>query len=295
MLGRRQGRGLNENYARELLELHTLGVDGGYAQTDVTEAARVLTGWTPTGLRFAPRGPAPRFLEPAHDQGEKTVMGVTFEADGEREGEKLLDMLSRHPATARFLATKLVRRFVADDPPEKLVAQVAKTYEKTGGDTREMLRTIFYSKQFWAPEAYRAKAKKPLELVASTIRAVGAGFEPTRQTVGLLERMGEPLYMCQPPTGYDDVAEAWLGSDQLVLRWNFALGAASGRIPGVEADENVLRAEGSREERIEAFAERFLHEKPSAEAHERLLAAAEAVPPQALAALVLGSPEFQRR
>ena len=294
-LGRRSGRGLNENYARELLELHTLGVDGGYTQTDVTEAARVLTGWTPAGFRFARGDQTPTFLAPAHDQGEKTVLGVTFEADGEREGEKLLDMLAARPATARFLARKLVRRFVADDPPEKLVAQVAKTYEKTGGDIREMLRTIFYSKEFWSEDAYRSKAKKPLELAASTIRALGADFTPTRQNVGLLERMGEPLYMCQPPTGYDDVAEAWLGSDQLVLRWNFAMGAVTGRVPGLQADEQALHAEGSREERLETYARRFLHEEPSEELERRLLEASEAVPPQGLAALVLGSPEFQRR
>ncbi|MEZ5391965.1 MAG: DUF1800 family protein [Bryobacterales bacterium] len=234
-------------------------------------------------------------MPPAHDQGEKTVLGVTFEPDGPREGEKLLDLLAENPATARLLATKLVRRFVADDPPEALVEQVAKTYTKTGGNIREMLRTIFYSKQFWSPEAYRSKAKKPLELVASTIRAVGSGVEPNRQLLGTLERLGEPLYMCQPPTGYDDVAEAWLGSDQLVLRWNFALGAVMGRAPGIEADQDALQAEGGRAERIDKLAKRFWHEKPSEEARKRLLAAAKDVPDQALAALLLGAPEFQRR
>ncbi len=294
-IGRRSGRGLNENYARELLELHTLGVDGGYRQTDVTEAARVLTGWTPAVFRFARGARRPAFLAPAHDQGEKTVLGRRFEPDGEQEGEALLDMLAAHPSTARFLATKLVRRFVADDPPEKLVSRVAKTYQKTDGDIREMLRTIFYSKEFWSEDAYRSKAKKPLELLASTIRALGADFTPSRQTVGLLGRMGEAPYLCQPPTGYDDVAEAWLGSDQLVLRWNFALGAVVGRMPGVEADRDVLQATGSRQERVELYAERFLHQEPSDELRARLLAASEAVPSPALAALVLGSPEFQRR
>jgi uncharacterized protein (DUF1800 family) len=294
-LGRRQNRGLNENYARELLELHTLGVDGGYTQQDVTEAARVLTGWTPAGLRFARFGGDGGFLEAAHDQGEKTVLGTKFEAGGVLEGEKLLDELAAHPATARFLAAKLVRRFVADDPPEKLVDAAAKTYARTGGDIREVLRTIFYSKEFWSPETYRAKAKKPLELTASTLRALGASAEPNRQLLGMLERLGEPLYLCQPPTGYDDVAEAWLGSDQLVLRWNFALGAVVGRIPGVEPAPGTLEAEGSTEERLDALVQRFWNEKPSPEARQRLLAAAEEVPPQALAALVLGAPEFQRR
>ena len=294
-LGRRQKRGLNENYARELLELHTLGVDGGYTQQDVTEAARVLTGWTPGALRFARMGGAQGFLDAAHDQGEKSVLGIKFEAEGVQEGERLLDELAAHPATARFLAAKLVRRFVSDDPPAKLVDEVAKTYAKTGGDIREALRTIFYSKEFWSPEAYRSKAKKPLELAASTLRALGSKAEPNRQLLGLLERLGEPLYMCQPPTGYDDVAEAWLGSDQLVLRWNFALGAVAGRIPGVEPTPATLQADGSTEARIDAFAERFWHEKPSREGRQRLITAAAEVPPQALAALVLGAPEFQRR
>jgi uncharacterized protein (DUF1800 family) len=175
------------------------------------------------------------------------------------------------------------------------VDAAAKTYARTGGDIREVLRTIFYSKEFWSPETYRAKAKKPLELTASTLRALGASAEPNRQLLGMLERLGEPLYLCQPPTGYDDVAEAWLGSDQLVLRWNFALGAVVGRIPGVEPAPGTLEAEGSTEERLDALVQRFWNEKPSPEARQRLLAAAEEVPPQALAALVLGAPEFQRR
>jgi uncharacterized protein (DUF1800 family) len=296
--GRRGNRGLNENYARELMELHTLGVDGGYTQRDVTETARVLTGWTPFGERFArgrSRGAVPGFLAFAHDPGEKTVLGTQFRPSGEKEGEQLLDMLARHPATARFLATKLVRRFVADDPPVRLVDEVAAAYTKTDGDIREMLRIIFYSKEFWSQDAYRAKAKKPLELVASTIRALGGDFQPTPQLLGLLDRMGEPLYQCQPPSGYDDTADAWLGSDQLVARWNFALGAAIGRVPGVHADEASLQTEGSEEAQLDGYAERFLQQDLTQDERTRLLAAAADVPGGALAGLILGSPEFQRR
>ena len=293
--GRRQGRGLNENYARELLELHTLGVDGGYTQQDVTEAARILTGWTPAAGRFARGGGSSTFLALAHDPGEKTVLGTRFEPGGEQEGEKLLDLLARHPATARFLATKLARRFVADDPPSALVSEVAGVYEKTGGDIREMLRAILYSKEFWSEDSFRAKAKRPFELVASTIRALDADLEPTPQLLGLLERMGEPLYMCQPPTGYDDTAGAWLGSDQLVTRWNFALETVIGNVPGVRASAEALEAEGPDEQRLRAYAERFLHQKLSDEERGRLLAAVVEIPDEALASVVLGSPEFQRR
>jgi uncharacterized protein (DUF1800 family) len=158
-----------------------------------------------------------------------------------------------------------------------------------------MLRTIFYSKQFWSEDAYRAKAKKPLELVASTIRALGGSFEPTPQLLGLLERMGEPLYQCQPPTGYDDTADAWLGSDQLVTRWNFALGAVIGRVPGLRASEEDWQAEGAKEDRLSVYAERFLHQELGPDDRKRLLAAAEEIPDEALAGLILGSPEFQRR
>ena len=197
--GRRGKRGLNENYARELMELHTLGVDGGYTQQDVIEVAKVFTGWMVPGGQGG--GAASfRFQPAAHAPGDKKVLGHTIREGGVQEGEEVLDLLAGHASTAKFLATKLVRRFVADDPPPSLVSKVAETYTATGGDIREMLRTIFDSPEFWSSETFQAKAKKPLEFVASTIRAIGGELTPTPMLLGAMQRLGEPLYLCQPPT-----------------------------------------------------------------------------------------------
>ncbi len=293
-VGRRRKIGLNENYARELLELHTLGVEGGYTQHDVTEAARVLTGWTAFG---GPRFSAPgfRFLAVGHDAGAKTVLGETYRPAGIAEGERLLDNLAAHPATANFLATKLVRRFVADDPPPALVKRVAASYRKTGGDIPAMLRVIFYSQEFWSPDAYRAKVKKPLDLVASALRAVDAELLPNRQVLGVLQRMGEPLYLCQPPTGYPDTADQWLGSDQLVTRWNFALALAKGRAPGVSWDAPKTFARQTPKETLTALWRRYLLEDPAPATIAKLLDAAPFADNALLTGFVLGSPEFQRR
>ncbi|MBI1356431.1 MAG: DUF1800 family protein [Acidobacteria bacterium] len=296
-LGKRRKKGLNENYARELMELHTLGVDGGYTQSDVTEAARVLTGWTVGGPGFD--DDSFHFLEPAHDTGVKTILGESFEPTGRAEGERLLDLLAEHPSTARFLAQKLVRRFVADEPPPKLVDAVAAAYQRTDGDISAMLRAIFYSKEFWADDAYRAKTKKPLELVASTIRALGSDFQATTALLKILERMGEPLYLCQPPTGYADVAEAWTGGDALVSRWNFALMAARGRTPGVSPPDDLAPIDtAAPDQALDALASRYLQTPLEAESQQRLLAAVGDLTPRSgpyLLGLVLASPEFQRR
>ncbi len=289
-MGRRRGRGLNENYARELMELHTLGVDGGYTQADVTEAARVLTGWTAFGGPEFSK-PGFRFLPPAHDQGVKTVMGHEFKA-GYEEGEALLDMLAGHPSTASFIARKLVQRFVADEAPESLVEKVAASFGETDGDIRAMLRTIFYSKEFWAQENYQSKVKKPLDLVASSMRAVGAEWRLSPGPLGILDRMGEPLYMCQPPTGYPDEAQAWLGSDALLSRWNFAASLATGRLNGIEASE------GSTSGTLDELSQRFLHAPLAANGSLSESAAqlgARRGETGILAALVLASPQFQRR
>ncbi len=251
----RRQPGINENYARELLELHTLGVDGGYTQKDVQEVARCFTGWSihqPFGGqrrdRFARFGMPAADVPPgsfiyrdwAHDQGEKVVLGVKIPAGGgKRDGDMVLTLLARHPSTAKFIATKLCRRFVADEPPAGLVASVAATFERTQGDIRACLQTLFESSEFFDPAVYQAKVKTPLEFVASTLRAAGAEVTDAQALTGALARMGMPLYGCQPPTGYKDVAEAWVNTGALLNRLNFALAVASGNLPGVRLPATV--------------------------------------------------------
>ncbi len=229
----RQARGLNENYARELLELHTVGVDGGYTQDDVMAVARIFTGWTMS----APRAGASFQYQPLmHARGDKTVMGWTFRESGMDEGVELLSRLARHPATARFICTKLVRRFVADEPPEALVRRVSARFLETKGDIREVLTTIFDSPEFYSRESFRAKVKKPVELVASSLRALDADLQDARYFVRVLRDLGEPLYACRPPTGYPDVASAWINTNTLLRRLNLSIALASQRIPGVRLD-----------------------------------------------------------
>src|SRR5262249_45675424 len=244
-----QRRGINENYARELMELHTLGVDGGYTQKDVQEVARCFTGWT----IFAPRGAGaaaqaianPRvadrlrnqagsftFNPRAHDDGEKIVLGHKIPAGGGmKDGLMVLDIVAHHPSTANFIATKLVRRFVADDPPKTLVDRVAQTFMKADGDIREMLRTIFTSPAFNSPEAYRAKIKRRFELAISAVRTLGADTNGGPQLHQWIARMGQPLYGFQTPNGYSDVAENWVNTGALLERMNFALALVANRIP----------------------------------------------------------------
>jgi len=233
--GRR--RGLNENYGRELLELHTLGVDGGYAQKDVIEVARAFTGWT-----IAPpdggRGRAGRvggqfqagivqdgefrFVPALHDRGDKVVLGHTIRGGGMDEGEQVLDILAAHPATARHIARELAERFVSDTPPDALVARVAKRFTETHGDLREVMRTLITSSEFFAQGTRGAKVKTPIEFVASAYRASGRELSQPRQAVRALQELGEAPYMCQPPTGYDDTADAWINAGALVARMNIA-------------------------------------------------------------------------
>jgi uncharacterized protein (DUF1800 family) len=250
----RQRRGINENYARELMELHTLGVDGGYTQKDVQEVARCFTGWT----IFAPRGggaaaqamgDGPRadmlrenagrffFNARAHDDGEKLVLGHKIPAGGGfKDGLMVLDILAHSPATAKFVATKLVRHFVSDDAPPALVDRVAATFSKSDGDIRETLRAIFFSPEFNSPEAYRSKVKRPFELAISAIRTLGADTTGGPQLHQWIARMGEPLYGFQTPNGYSDTAEAWVNTGGLLERLNFGLTLASNRIPGTRVD-----------------------------------------------------------
>jgi uncharacterized protein (DUF1800 family) len=245
-----QRRGINENYARELMELHTLGVDGGYTQKDVQEVARCFTGWT----IFQPRGggaaaaavmgrdtrdSAGKFIfrPGVHDNAEKIVLGHKIPAGGGiKDGLMVLDIVAHHPATAKFIATKLVRRFVADEPPPALVDRVTQTFIKTDGDIREVLKAIFLSPEFNSAEAYRAKVKRPFELAVSSVRTLGADTNGGPQFHQWIARMGQPLYGFQTPNGYSDVAENWVNTGALLERMNFALALASNRIPGTRVD-----------------------------------------------------------
>jgi len=261
----RQRRGINENYARELMELHTLGVDGGYIQKDVQEVARCFTGWT----IFAPRGGGAAaaalmgegaranagsfyFAPRMHDDGEKTVLGHKIPAGGGmKDGLMVLDILAHHPSTAKFIAYKLVRHFVSDNPPTSLVDSVATTYNKTDGDIREMLRTIFFSPEFNSPGNYRAKIKRPFELAISAIRTLGAETNGGPQVHQWIARMGQPLYGYQTPNGYADTAEAWVNTGALLERLNFGLALASNRIPGTRVDlTHLVNEESPNQEQV---------------------------------------------
>jgi uncharacterized protein (DUF1800 family) len=232
--GRKGSRGLNENYGRELLELHTLGVDGGYTQQDVTEAARCFTGWT---INQPQSGGTFVFNKRMHDDGEKVFLGVTIPAGGgESDGEKVLDIVARHPSTAHFISRKLAMRFVADDPPAALVDRMAQTFLKTDGDLREVMQTMLKSKEFWSEGAYRSKMKSPLEMVASAVRALNGDVDYGFPLVNQVAQLGQPLYRKQEPTGYSNSSQEWLNAGGLLARMNFALQLAGNRVPGVKVD-----------------------------------------------------------
>jgi uncharacterized protein (DUF1800 family) len=301
--------GLNENYAREIMELHTLGVDGGYTQKDVTELARVLTGWT---IDKPQLGGGFKFNERAHEPGNKCVLGHKISEHGEKEGEEMLDVLAHHPSTAKFISRKLAMRFVSDNPPQALVDSMAKTFLEKDGDIRDVLRTMFHSPEFWAADAYRAKMKTPFEFVASAARASGADVQNALPLVGTLNRMGMPLYAMQPPTGYSMKAEAWVNSSALLNRMNFALQLGSGKLPGTSLDPQGLipgPAPADSQAALAALEKSILAGDVSAQTHavmqkqlgdpqisQRRLDAADQKPNYgAIAGLIMGSPEFQRR
>ena len=286
----RRATGLNENYARELMELHTLGVDGGYTQQDVVNVARAFTGWgmalpggraSSSGFRFDPR---------LHDSSEKTVLGRRIKAGGGIEdGEQVLDILVSHPATAHFVAEKLARRFVSDTPPPDLVKRAADRFAVTHGDLRETLRAIITSPEFFAADAYRAKVKTPFEFVVSAFRATGADVRVALPVVRELRDLGMPLYLCQPPTGYDDTAATWVSSGALVSRMNFALAVGGNRLRGISlpfaADASVPDVRTA-----------LLAGALAGSASESTTATLEkAVTVEQTIALALGSPEFQRK
>jgi uncharacterized protein (DUF1800 family) len=234
-------KGLNENYGRELMELHTLGVDGGYSQADVTQVARVFTGWT---IGPQDQGWAFSFDPKRHDPGSKTVLGKTIPENGMDEGTKVLDMLAKNPATARFISTKLARRFVADDPSPALVEAMTQKFLASDGDIKEVLRVMVHSKEFWSPDVYRKKVKTPLEFIASAIRATGTQVQNPTPIIQALAKMGMPLYQMQPPTGYSTAAPAWMNSDALLERLNFSVSLTSGGVGGVNFDPLRMLALG---------------------------------------------------
>jgi uncharacterized protein (DUF1800 family) len=282
-------RGLNENYARELMELHTLGVDGGYTQKDVQEVARAFTGWTISTPRL---GGSFRFEPSLHDSGEKVVIGHRIKAGGgEQDGEQVLDILARHPSTARFIATKLARRFIADDPPAALVARAAARFKETDGNLREVVRAIVTSEELFAPQAYRAKVKSPLEFVVSAVRVTDLDMVSALPLVQSLRDLGMPLYGAQPPTGYADRAETWVNSGALLNRMNFAVALTSGRLRGRGAQTPPTGTANSVDDARALIGTALagdISENTSATVARATTA------PQA-AALILGSPEFQKR
>ncbi len=290
--------GINENYARELMELHTLGVDGGYTQADVVEVAKAFTGWTILGE--GPGGPRQNkesrfsFEEARHVKGDKKVLGITIKNGGEKEGLEILHRLATHPKTASFIASKLVRRLVADTPPPALVQRAAATFEKTGGDIREVVRVILKSDEFLGPSFRAAKVKTPLEFVVSTVRVTGAEVRQARDLVQRIADMGMPLYLQQPPTGYKDTAEEWISTSSLLARMNFALDLAGGGVRGVRLDASTV---GGPSPSLESVAARLLPGGLSENSRKTLESEAKkpGSEPTRVVGLVLGSPEFQRR
>jgi uncharacterized protein (DUF1800 family) len=231
---KQEKRGLNENYGRELMELHTLGVDGGYTQQDVINVARCFTGWTIAGPR---KGGGFEYNEKMHDKGEKVVLGHVISAGGGmNDGLKVLDILAHHPSTAHFISLQLARRFVADDPPPSLVNRMAATFLKTDGDLREVTRVMITSPEFWSQGAYRAKVKTPFEMVVSALRATNADVTSAFLLGQELNKLGEPLYRKIEPTGYPNANAEWVSSAGLLDRMNFAVALAHNRIPGIKVD-----------------------------------------------------------
>jgi uncharacterized protein (DUF1800 family) len=301
-------RGLNENYGRELMELHTLGVEGGYTQKDVTELARCFTGWTIDKPRLNPEF---KFDEKLHDPDQKIVLKKKIHAGGMKDGEQAIELLARHPSTTKFISTKLARRFVSDNPPPPLVARMAKTFQSSDGDIRAVMHTMIYSPEFWSREAYHAKIKTPFELVVSAVRALGTDVDTAMPLVQWVGRIGEPLYQCQPPTGYADTAEAWVNTGALLNRLNFSLTLAGNKIRGARSDVVPLLGVDTTEPKValERALQIFLGGQASPTTLDTLQKQLDS--PQVLQAklddpvkkvdlgvvtgLVLGAPEFQRR
>jgi uncharacterized protein (DUF1800 family) len=304
----KKARGLNENYARELLELHTLGVDAGYAQNDVREVARAFTGWTIE----KPRVVGTFVFRPAlHDHAEKTILGTKLEPSGVNEGDAVLDLLAKNPSTARFVATALARRFVSDDPPQSLIDRVSKAFLDSNGDLRATYEALFYAPETWSDAARKSKVKDPFETVVSAVRAVGGTLSlgdaqakngvagPVQPLIATLDAMGEPLYRCQPPTGFPERASSWTSTGALVTRIRFAIALTDDRFRTIRFDKTPLsKGEGPIVDRV---ARALLHEDLAPATRAAIAKELDAMPDDderklsRAIALVLGSPDFQRQ
>jgi uncharacterized protein (DUF1800 family) len=280
--GNNRRRGINENYAREVMELHTLGVDNGYTQKDIQEVARCFTGWTIE----RPRGEGEfRFEQRFHDNGPKTVLGTQIAAGGGMEdGLKVIDILANHPATAKFIVTKLARRFVADDPPPTVVSKASHVFQQSGGNIASVLRAIIDSPEFFSGEFYQGKVKKPLEYVASALRVTDAETKITHPLLRYLNRMGEPLFLAQPPTGHPDTGASWISPDMLLTRMNFVSDLLGNRLPGSRVQKDTV---GDQESMIRLIAPDSI--SPATRAAMNEAKGAESL------VLLLAAPEFQRR
>jgi uncharacterized protein (DUF1800 family) len=291
---------VNENYARELMELHTLGVDGGYTQRDVQEVARCLTGWSIDNFQF---GGTFAFPAGQHDAGEKTVLGVRIPGGhGIEDGEQVLDILTGHPSTARFIATKLVVHFVSDSAPPALVERVAQVYLRTGGDIKETMRAIIKSPEFNSRAAYRAKVKTPFELVASMMRAMSAVPDTTQQTVQLVARLGQPIFGRLTPDGWPDQAAAWMNTGALMNRVNLGPQLVGNQLPGISVARWKPRQEllaMTADRQVDGVIDALLAGDGSAELRRALLAVTSPPPTLQhigdLVSIVIGSSDFQRR
>lgn len=276
-------RNINENYGRELMELQTLGVGSGYTQQDVIQVAHCFTGWT---IRQPARVAEFYYNDRMHDAGVKTVLGVTIPAGGGMsDGLKVLAMLAASPATAHHVSFELAQRFVADDPPPALVARMTQTWLHSDGDLRQVMETLIESPEFRQAAAARGKMKSPLQLVVSSVRALGAEVTNPMALARQVASMGEPLYAKEPPTGYTNVGAQWVSTSGLIARMQFATRLAADQIPGVQVELNPLGSNA-------AFVEALLQEAPSQPVEAGLQRARNR---EQLAALVLGSPEFQKR
>jgi uncharacterized protein (DUF1800 family) len=302
-------RGLNENYARELLELHTLGVDNYYRQVDVVQVARSLTGWTVQ--RNPDKGVGFLFRADMHCDGDKYLLGTTVKANRKNpvaEGEEILRRLVRHPGTSRFLAWKLCRYFVDDDPPEAMVKRVGTVFRQTRGDLPAVYRAIYEDPEFFNPRYFQSKFKRPFEFVASALRVTGARIESTRGLHRVLAQLSEPIYQCEDPTGYGDQAEAWRDPGVMAVRWRFAMDLTHGRVPGVRLPGSFYEGLHPTISRawVDQLAARILSTGMSDHTREVLddmvreyLTQHPEPKPNVLGAMIagllLGSPEFQRQ
>ena len=299
----RMPTGINENYARELLELHTLGVDGGYTQQDVIGVARILTGWSfDRGIR---RGGTPGgfiFNDWAHDRGAKQVLGIDFPAGhGRDEGERLLRALADHPATMHHVSAKLCARLVADESPDSCIDLAVATWRRTHGDIAAIVRAIALSPDFWSPRNVAAKVKTPLEFVVSALRAVGADPDTGGAAVAAIARLGQPLFLQSVPTGYPETQEDWVNSAALLARMNFAVALAGSRVPGVRIDlDRIAPSSADPDQWLEALDRQILGGRMTGQTRSVIRAQVATVADPAAAralglGLALGSPEFQRQ